>query len=446
MPNIYAYLLTVFLLLQAGMGWQTMHAQVIHLPPDTTVWHPITAEKEAELLALIAEMNKPLFVRSLEMVTDALHSGYLPTAWDSTKSFFDIGPLLSSLSLNQLEGLRLRAGGTTTAHLHPNGFIEGYAAYGLKDRKWKYQTSLTYSFTPKKRTLQEHPYHYLSFIYQYDAGSPEGNSPLKELKSSFQTGAAGAKMQYIRKTELRYIKEWDKRFALAAQLQHKNNQAAGILHYNRFTTASAGLQFRWTPPKQWTFTISHQQGFKNILNSDFAAHYSELSATKRLQFASPAYLEITGKAGKVWNKAPFPLLILPDANPSIFIEQETFMMMRALEFTADESLSAFATCNLKGLLLNRIPLIHYLNMHEIITVNAIAGHLSDKNNPAIHPAGLFPFPHETRLFDARPYLEASIGLDNIFKMIRVDYFRRLTYLDQPHTGKWGIKIDLHLAF
>ena len=36
-----------------------------------------------------------------------------------------------------------------------------------------------------------------------------------------------------------------------------------------------------------------------------------------------------------------------------------------------------------------------------------------------------------------PYLEASVGLENIFKILRIDYYRRLTYLDQPNIKKGG---------
>ena len=46
----------------------------------------------------------------------------------------------------------------------------------------------------------------------------------------------------------------------------------------------------------------------------------------------------------------------------------------------------------------------------------------------------------------KPYMEASAGIGNIFKVLRVDYVRRLTYLDQPNVAKWGIRARIKFEF
>ena len=45
-----------------------------------------------------------------------------------------------------------------------------------------------------------------------------------------------------------------------------------------------------------------------------------------------------------------------------------------------------------------------------------------------------------------PYVEVSAGLHNIFKVLRVEYVRRLTYLDRPGTDKWGVRVALDFSF
>ena len=47
---------------------------------------------------------------------------------------------------------------------------------------------------------------------------------------------------------------------------------------------------------------------------------------------------------------------------------------------------------------------------------------------------------------ALPYVEASVGIENIFKVLRVDYVRRFTYTDLPGVSKWGIRIQFHVQF
>ena len=66
----------------------------------------------------------PLFYWT-EKVVKVLVSGYVPTA---KKSYFDIGPMTSLVSYNSVEGLRLRAGGMTTANLSRRWFARGYGA------------------------------------------------------------------------------------------------------------------------------------------------------------------------------------------------------------------------------------------------------------------------------------------------------------------------------
>ncbi|GHV24314.1 collagen-binding protein [Bacteroidia bacterium] len=417
--------------------------------------YPLT-EKEEQLAIALLLMNDDSFYRTSIKALEILLSGYIPTRRDSHKSRFDIGPTGSTFSSNDVEGFRLRVGGVTTAKLHPQWFAGGYLAYGMKDRQLKYQLKITHSFDKKKQHEWERPIHHLSITHRYDIFTPGGNLPFGDndnLFNSIKSGAAETQMQYIRKTELRYEKEWRNGLSVNAWLRHEKNEAAGTLRYDQyagdkmrhlpgFTTALAGLQLRFAP----VFSLAHQYSFKGLLGSDFACHFSELKAEKRLGLSSFGHIDVLAKAGKVWNSAPFPLLILPDANQSIFIHSETFMMMRSLEFVADEYAAIYATCYLKGWILNRIPIVNRLKLREVLSANLIYGQLTDKNNPQKNQEGLFRLPDATRPFGEKPYVEVSVGIDNIFKILRVDYYRRLTCLDDPDIQQWGLRLAFRFSF
>ena len=62
---------------------------------------------------------------------------------------FDIGPINTMISSNYIDGTRFRLSGMTTANLNPHWFLSGYGAYGLKDKRWKYSGTLTYSFNKR---------------------------------------------------------------------------------------------------------------------------------------------------------------------------------------------------------------------------------------------------------------------------------------------------------
>ena len=48
--------------------------------------------------------------------------------------------------------------------------------------------------------------------------------------------------------------------------------------------------------------------------------------------------------------------------------------------------------------------------------------------------------------DNMPYMEAGVGIENIFKILRIDYVWRLTYRDLPDIDRSGVRIALHFTF
>jgi len=436
-------------------------------------------EKEDALKDLLAELRKVPAFNSIIKTVEVLVTGYIPTKPDKKKSQFDFGPMNTTFSTNKLEGFRFRIGGMTTANLHPHIFGSGYLAYGVDDRKIKYNAKLTYSFNKKEYHEKESPVNNLSFIQEYDVYTP-GQDFLFTSKDNvfvaWKVGEPVTKMQYIRKSMLQYEKEWLNGLSVKGWMRNENNEAAGTLRYNKytadgfllglkdFTTSEIGVQLRFAPGERPynsrygkespinlskdapIFKASHQMGLKNVLGGEYNYHHTEISAEKRIWLSAFGHIDATVKAGKVWDKVPFPMLILPNTNQSITIQPETFTMMRALEFVSDQYASFYVTYYLKGWILNRVPLIKWFKLREVISVSGIYGGLTDKNNPAINPAGLFQFPDGTRPLGDTPYIEASVGLENIFKILRIDYYRRLTYLNEPNIKKGGIRLALRFSF
>ena len=114
-----------------------------------------------------------------------------------------------------------------------------------------------------------------------------------------------------------------------------------------------------------------------------------------------------------------------------------------MEFVMDQYVSFFATYHLKGWILNRIPLVNRLRLREVVGFNILYGGLTSKNNPAAYNgAGLFALPAGVGQLGKEPFMEYSVGVENIFKFIRVDYVRRLTYVDHiPPRQRGMIRIN-----
>ena len=45
-----------------------------------------------------------------------------------------------------------------------------------------------------------------------------------------------------------------------------------------------------------------------------------------------------------------------------------------------------------------------------------------------------------------PYMEGSVGVGNIFKVLRIDMVRRFTYLDHPGISQWGVRALVKFDF
>lgn len=434
-------------------------------------------EKESALDDLLAELRKVPVFNVLIKTAEILISGYVPTGRDRNTSKFDFGPMNTVLGSNKLEGFRVRIGGMTTANLSPHLFASGYLAYGMNDRKFKYNGTITYSFNEKKYHPGENPVNNLSINHEYDLYTPGQDFLFTSKDNIFvalKVGAPITKMNYIRKSVLQYEKEWLNGLTVKTWYKHQNTEPTGTLNYilrdenhdlfriNDITTSELGLQLRFAPGERAyagragkesifnlskdapIFKLSHQLGV-NALGGEYRYNHTEASAEKRIWLSSFGHIDTQLKAGKIWDEVPFPLLIMPNTNQSITIQPEAFHLMNPMEFLIDEYVSLNMTYYLKGWILNRIPGINWFRLREVVSFNGVYGNLSNKNNP-VHSNNLFLFPDGSQPMSNKPYMEVSVGLENIFKILRIDYYRRLNYLSNPDIKKDGIRVALRFSF
>ena len=435
-------------------------------------------EKEFVIDQLMDQLREVPIFRVMIKTGEILMSGYIPVNNNHAENKFDFGPMNTTISSNEVEGLRLRVGGATTANLLPRLFWNGYAAFGMKDHTWKHYNKLTYSFNDKMYHEKETPVNNLSFMYEYDIYTPGQDFLFTNKDNMFvalKVGATINKMNYLRTSKLQYEKEWLNGLSVRTWMQLQNNEATGSLHYlfrdefdgltgvRSINTSEWGLQLRFAPGERAynsrlgkgsffnvskdapVFQVGHRIGFKDKMGGDYNYHRTEASISKRIWLSSFGHIDANLKAGKIWDKVPFPLLIMPNTNQSITIQPESFHMMNALEFVGDQYVSLDATYYMKGWIFNRIPFFNLLQIREVIGFNGIYGSLSSKNNPAVSP-NLFMFPEGVYPLGNKPYMEFSLGLDNIFRILQINYYRRLTYLEHPDTRKNGFRIAFRFSF
>ena len=161
---------------------------------------------------------------------------------------------------------------------------------------------------------------------------------------------------------------------------------------------------------------------------------------KRFYLAQLGFTDFELEGGKIFGQVPYPLLNLPQANQSFFLQEPSFNMMNFMEFLSDEYVSLKVNYYFNGFIFNKIPLFKRLKWREVVSFKALYGNLTPDNDPTLHP-NLFTFPvapdgtQSVFTFDKGvPYIEASVGIMNFFKVFRIELLQRLTYLDHPGIG------------
>ena len=181
-------------------------------------------------------------------------------------------------------------------------------------------------------------------------------------------------------------------------------------------------------------------------DNQFLYNKTEFSAKKRFWLSSFGHIDAELSSGFIWNRVPLPQLFSPNANPSILLLGNAFNLMKPMEFVMDQYAEVFATYFLKGWILNRIPLLNKLKLREVVSFRAITGSLTERSNPLFASEGLYALPEGTKMMTKVPYMEYSVGVENIFKFLRIDYIRRISYTEGlSEAEKWGLKISFRIT-
>lgn len=431
---------------------------------------------ESSMSSFITGLSKTKGFKYILFGLKALIENFVETG---KKSYVDIGPINTMISTNFIDGLRTRLSAQTTANLSPHFFLSGYYARGWKSHKDYYKGQLTYSFNKKEYMPWEFPKRTITFTSTYDVCSPSDKFMPTDKDNVFTAfkWTEVDKMMFYNRQELAFEYEQYWGLKTTVKLKTEENEACGSLYFkplatnggasvNRIRTTEASFQLRYSPGETYVntkqrrlrvnfdppvFTISHTVGVKGVLGGDYDYNLTEASIYKRFWLNSWGKLDVSVKGGVQWNKVPFPLLIMPAANLSYIVEDETFNLINNMEFLNDRYASLDVSWDLNGKLFNRIPLIKKLKWREWLGIRCLWGTLTDKNNPTMERnAGdpvLMQFPEGSYIMDPkRPYIELVAGIHNIFKLLHVEYIHRLNYNNLPTATKNGVRIMIRLTF
>jgi len=409
---------------------------------------------EVKIYKMIDTLKTVKRFKQIYNLVSILGSGYIQFG------HFDYGPIFSTIGYNQVEGVRLRAGGRT--YFGPNDLwrLQGYTAYGFKDNKFKYGASGKWMIDKKNRIIISGGNR--RDVEQIGASLTTTNDVLGRSYASsglFTTGSNG-KLTNINLSTLAIEIEPIKNLIFQLGFSYRTLESASDtfkLDYftdNTMTTTKSevkqselNLQVEYTPKKKTIgygverrdidspysrFFVNYSQGFKGFINSDFDYQKLQLFYKQPIITGAIGRSNFTMELGKTFGKIPLGLMSIVPGNQTYFIIDNTFSNLNFYEFVTDQYATFQWEHNFNGKIFARIPGLRKLNLREIVGVKGVYGTVSDQNK-SINASGLIYKAPE------RPYWEYSAGVGNIFKVFRLDFAWRANYRDIPDTSNFTIK-------
>ncbi|MCL9771037.1 DUF5686 and carboxypeptidase regulatory-like domain-containing protein [Flavobacterium sp. HXWNR69] len=420
-------------------------------------------KNEAGIYKMLDTLKEvPRFKRIYNLAT-ILGSGYI----EIPKLKLDYGPIFSTFGYNDVEGQRIRVGGRTYFGSNDIWRLQGYTAYGFKDNQFKYGISGKWMVNKRNRII-------LSAgnrrdVEQIGVSLTTSNDVLGRsfASSSFFSSGTNNKLTSVNLTTLgleiepvknltfqtnfsfRTLKSASNQFSLDYYVDTAQSTTKGEIKQSEinlvaeFTpgkrTVGYGVERLEVDNNYARIFLSYSQGLKGVLNSDFDYQKLQFYYRQPVLIGGFGRLFSTLEIGKIFGQVPLGLMGVIPGNQSYFIIDNTYNLLNYYDFVADQYASLHFEHHFNGRLFSRIPLLRKLNWREIVGVKGVYGTVSDENK-FINASGLvYRAPEDV-------YWEYHAGVGNIFKVLRIDFAWRGSYLDIPDANKFTVKASFGFYF
>ncbi len=423
--------------------------------------HEPLSSQEKGIDKMVDSLNNLRFFKSLKNVLYLATTGYYPFGK------IELGSAFSLFSVNQVEQLRFGLALRTSNEFSHRIELGGNLAYGLRDEKFKYGGLIRVNVTqkPKKRTM-------LRFYYNYDieqiGQSPSAASVASTFGTLLRTGPLD-KLTYVQRYGVDLEKDVAKDIILFAGFENRQISPTNVSFQNylrptnlpgvydtinKLTTSEITMRFRWAKNEEFVsgyfdrtsirskypvLGLQTVLGVKDFLGADNNYQKFELIVEHRTPVGILGRMNYGLNIGYINGNAAYPFLKVHEGNQSYWLLTNAFNKMNFLEFVSDKYLTAFIENHWDGFFLDRAPLLKKLKLRLVTSARMAYGTLSNRHEQVM------VFPSFIKQFGSIPYVESSVGIENILKIGRVDLFWRLTHRT-PGESPIGVRFRYYINF
>ncbi len=372
----------------------------------------------------------------------------------------ELGRWARTVVYNQTEGLRLQAGGRTNDEFSKFVRLGGYVGYGFRDKTVKWQASAELMF--KKEVTRK-----LTVMAQSDYiqfGSGKGVFTAQNMFSSLVARSHANRRSRVRSFDILYDHEFSPSVNTALewttsriwsnplvpfekadgsiQESFSSNTLHGTIRFSKDEKVTRNtFKKTYLYSKYPVLMIDVIGGFKGITKDDFSFLRTDASIKWKMPSNAVGFGRLFLEAGAIWGSIPYPMLKLHEGNQTFFMDRTAFSCMNYYEFISDRWLSGYYEHNFNGFFLGKIPLVKELDLREVITARFAWGTLSEANRLNAP----FKLPKDSGTLET-PYVELGVGLSNIFRVLRVDAFWRVTHRRPEAKKNFTINVGIDVDF
>ncbi len=379
----------------------------------------------------------------------------------------DIGPNLMAYAYNNVEGHRFRLGFRTDTEFSRKWVVSAYGAYGTRDKAFKYSGEVSHIFSRKPWTMAGISYtkdverlglsrEMLAASKFFSAFSRFGNfrrgyyqdDLTLYFKREVTKGLTHQVSLHRRSFEPLFPFAYRTQPALAADSPLKSSFNVSELEFE--TRLARKEMFLQNDNERISIgngnapvvTFRYVLGLHNFLGGDFGYHKFSLNIKQSFRTGVLGRTFYNATLGYIPSTLPYPLLYIPLGNQSLFYVDNAFNMMQYFEFASDRYASLRVEHDDNGFVFNRLPGIRKLKWRLLASGRLYYGEVSRANLSIVPQEDAEGRPLEAfGTLTGVPYLELGYGINNIFRVMRVDALHRVTYRETPGATRFAVKIS-----
>jgi hypothetical protein len=417
--------------------------------------HEELGEKEQGIYQMMDTITGMRAFRTYVEIVQLFMTGY------KEYKYWELGPYFTMYSYNEIEGHRFRLGGRTTSGLSEKVRAGGYAAAGTRDKEVKYGGRL--EWMQNKRPQRKAEISYKNDLEQL------GQSPnaLREdnILGSFFRRTPNNKLTGTEE----FAAGWGQDIGYGAYIslsgKHRSLRPSEYVRFlelengayidkQNIKTAEFTLGCRWAYNEKFFYTSFERTsmgtsapvlsaaatlGLRDPASEPKPYYKAYFEIEHRVKTNPIGYIDYMAGYGKIWGTLPYPLLELHRGNETYTYDDYSYNLMNYYEFFSDHFVSGAFTHHFDGFFFNKVPLFKRLKLREVVSGKAVMGWASDDNiRQSQLPGFLSPL--------GSPYAEGGVGIENIFRLIRLDAIWRLTHLDNPGIARFGLRMKIQFNF